>query len=70
MAEYRETGMTVGGLHGPFYNTGHVLILPLHGLEKGPSKGQGVSIQKLSSNLFNMNSSLRHREQERETSSN
>jgi hypothetical protein len=55
MAEYRETGMTVGGLHGPFYNTGHVLILPLHGLEKGPSKGQGVSIQKLSSNLFNMN---------------
>jgi hypothetical protein len=30
-------------------------ILPLQELEKGPSKGQGVSIQKLSSNLFNMN---------------
>jgi hypothetical protein len=29
--------MTVGGLHGPFYDTGHVLILPLQGLGKGPT---------------------------------
>jgi hypothetical protein len=25
-----------GGLHGPFYDTGHILILPLRGLGKGP----------------------------------
>jgi hypothetical protein len=56
MAEYHGTGMTVGGLHGPFYNTGHVLTLPFWGLGKGhPYKGQGVSIQTLSSNLFNGN---------------
>jgi hypothetical protein len=56
MAEFRGTGMTVRGLHGTFYYTGHVLILPLWGLGKGPRpKGQGVSIQRLSSSLFNMN---------------
>jgi hypothetical protein len=55
MAEYCRTGMTVGGLHGPFCDTGHVSILPLWGLRKGLHKGQGVSIQRLSSNLFNMN---------------
>jgi hypothetical protein len=32
-----------------------VFILPLWGLGKGPPKGQGVSVQKLSSNLFNVN---------------
>jgi hypothetical protein len=28
--------MTGGGLHGPFYDTGHMSILPLPGLGKGP----------------------------------
>jgi hypothetical protein len=56
MAEYHGTGMTVGGLHGHFYDTGHVLILSLWGAWKGAlPKGQGVSIQRLSSKLFNMN---------------
>jgi hypothetical protein len=41
MAEYRGTGMTVGGLHGPFYDAGHVSILSLWGLEKGPHQRPG-----------------------------
>jgi hypothetical protein len=31
-----ELGQLGEGLHGPFYDTGHVLILPLCGLGKGP----------------------------------
>jgi hypothetical protein len=62
--------MTVGGLHGLFYDTGHVSILPLWGLGKGPPKGQGVSIQRLSSNLFNMNEQSKVQREERETASN
>jgi hypothetical protein len=30
-----------GGLHGPFYNTGYVLILLLQGLGKGPPQRPG-----------------------------
>jgi hypothetical protein len=54
MAEYHGLGMTVGGPHGPFNDTGHVLIFAsLRAWEGTPSKGQGVSIQKLSSNNYN-----------------
>jgi hypothetical protein len=55
MVEYRGTGKTVGGLHGPFYDIGHVSILPLWVLERALPKAQGVSIQSVSSNHFNMN---------------
>jgi hypothetical protein len=51
MAEYHGPGMTVGGPHCPFYNTGHVLILPPW--EGAPTKGQGVSLQRLSLSNYN-----------------
>jgi hypothetical protein len=41
MAEYHGTGTTVGGLHGPFYGTGYMSILPLQGLGKGFPKRPG-----------------------------
>jgi hypothetical protein len=44
MAEYHGPGMTVGGLHGSFYNTGHVLILPPWLLGRGPSPKARVSV--------------------------
>jgi hypothetical protein len=44
MTEYRGTEMNVGGLHGPFYDTAHVLILPLWGLGNGPSPKARVSV--------------------------
>jgi hypothetical protein len=44
MAEYHGTWTTVGGLHDPFYDTGHVLILPLWGLGKGPPPKARVSV--------------------------
>jgi hypothetical protein len=36
--------MTVGGPHGPFYNNGHVLILPPRGLGRGPPPKARVSV--------------------------
>jgi hypothetical protein len=43
MTEYRGTGMNLGGLHGPFYDSGHVSILPLWGLGEGPPPKARVS---------------------------
>jgi hypothetical protein len=44
MAEYHKPGMTVRVPHGPFYNTGHELILPPWGLGRGPPRKARVSV--------------------------
>jgi hypothetical protein len=55
MAEYCRTGMTVG----VFMVLSTTLIMCRfclsRGLERVSPKGRGISIQRLSSNLFNMN---------------
>jgi hypothetical protein len=40
MAEYHGTGMTVGGLHGPFYDTGHIAFASLGAWEGPPPKAR------------------------------